>query len=41
MLETNSFSICAPKSIQKANILITFGNTILENQELECLDVNN
>jgi len=36
MLNTNFLSICAPKSIQNANILITLGNTITENKGLEC-----
>jgi len=41
MSKTNFFSIYAPKSIQNINILITFGNTILENKGLECTNANN
>jgi len=41
MLETNSFSICAPKSIQNTYILITLWNTIPKNKELKCTIANN
>jgi len=40
-VENEIFSVCAPKSIQNTNILITLGNTIPENKGLECTNCNN
>jgi len=39
-VEKELFSICAPKSIQNTNILITLGNTIPKNKGLECTNAN-